>query len=473
MPEIGFPISTAPGITDTESGGRLINAIVEKAPDGSRSKVLYRRAPGLTAERFVTTAGHRGALLVGSVLYIISDDKAYSVTKSGSVYTVTQLTGTIGGEGPVFMARNMNATTQVLIVHSSGMSQINTSGGSISNFSDADLPAVNSICWIDSYFIVTSAAGKAYSSGVNDVTFASTDRATAEADPDGLVRGIARDRDLMLMGVSTTEFWGNVGNPTGFPFQRSTVIPYGLFGSYAVAGQEPGWGNTPCWVANDRTVRILNGYVAEKISTPDLDRLIEAIEDPTELEATAFIASGHAYWVLSSSTWTWVFDKTTRSWAERQSYGDSRWRVKFTVNAFDEWLAFDQTEDSVYKISATENREAGNPLVFEVRSTQTHAFPSPITFDKAAFDFLTGVGLAAGVDPIETDPRVLLSWSDDGGRTFGNDLERALGGEGALKTVEAYRLGQCGARGRQWRLRVSDPVTVSLMGGAWDGRVNA
>lgn len=473
MPEIAFPTSTAPGINNSESGGRLINAIIEKAPAGSRSQFIYRRAPGLSIERFATQAGHRGALLLGSVLYVVSDDLVYSITKSGGVYTVNQLTGTIGGEGPVFMARNMNAVPQILVVHSAGMAQIDTSGASVSSFSDADLPAVNSICWIDGYFIVTSAAGRAYASGINDVTFASTDRATAEADPDGLVRAIARDRDLMLMGASTTEFWSNVGNATGFPFNRGTVIPYGLAGPYAVAGMDPGWGNTPIWVANDRTVRLLNGYVAEKISTPELDRLLEAVEDTTTLEATAFIASGHAYWSLSSPDWTWVFDKSTGSWSERRSYGELRWRVKFAINAFDEWLAFDRSAASVFKIDATEHREAGQPLVFEVRSTQTHAFPSRVVINRAAFDFLPGVGRAAGVDPIETAPRALVSWSDDGGRTFGNEVERELGGEGVMKTIDLRRCGLTGSRGRQWRLRVSDPVEVALYGAAWEGNVVA
>jgi len=473
VPEILFPFSTAPGTSQLESGGRLINAIAEKAPEGSRSKLVIRRAPGLSLEKFATETGHRGALLVGSVLYVVSGDKAYSVVKSGGTYTATQLTGTVPGSGPVFMARNMASTTNILAVHDSGMSQISISGGSVADFSDADLPAVNSICFLDGYFIVTSAAGRAYASGINAVTFASTDNANAEADPDGLLRAIPRDRDLMLMGVSTTEFWGNVGAPTGFPFQRSTVIPYGLLGPYAVAGYEPGWGNTPIWVASDRTVRMLDGYVAKKISNADLDRLLEAVTDAEELLATAFVAAGHAYWVLSSASWTWVFDRTTGGWHERESYSEGRWRAQFAISAFDEWLAFDRDSASVFKIDGTEKREAGNPLPWEVRSTQTHAFPSRIAFDRAAFDFATGVGIDAGISPIETDPIVRVSWSDDGGRTFGNSLDRRLGTQGEMTTVDVRRCGMTGSRGRQWRLQISDPVDIAFFGGAWDGQVVA
>lgn len=470
MPEIGFPLSTAPGILTGESGGRLINAYAEKAAEGSRSEFRWGRAPGLI-EAFTTNTSHRGGILVGSVAYIVSDDTVYSVTKSAGAYTVTALTGTVGGTGPVFMARNMAATPEILIVHSDGMSEIDISGSSVASFSDADLPAVNSICWLDGYFIVTSLAGKAYASGLNATTFAATDNATAEADPDGLVRALARNRDLLLMGVSTTEFWSNVGNPTGFPFRRSTVIPYGLFGPYAVAGQEPGWGHVPIFVANDRSVRMLQGYDAAKISEPDLDALLEQVEDPTDLEASVYVSRGHPHWALSSSDWTWVFDRSTGKWHERKSYGADRWRARQSLNAFDEWLTFDRDTNKVWRIDSRTKREGTAALVWEARSVQQHAFPSRMEVNRIAFDFLVGVGNDAGINPIETNPRVLISWSDDGGRTFGTEVERELGTAGEMVTAQVYRTGTTGTRGRQYRIRASDPVDVTLLGGAWDGQV--
>lgn len=465
MPPIDFPTGTAPGVNHTENGGRLINCYAEKAPNGSRGPVLWRRAPGLTTRFTTTETEARGALLVGTLLYVISGDKAYSVDDD---FVVTELTGTIGGTGPVFMARNMAATPNVLIVHSSGMSEINTGTATISDFSDADLPAANSICWIDGYFMVSSAAGRVYQSGINDTTFASVDFTTAEADPDGLVRVVAIGRELAMMGNSTIEIWGNAGNATGFAFTRGPVLPVGLKGPYAVTGWEPGFASTLVFVANDNTVRRLDGYTPARISTPALERLIEAVVDTDDIEASVHVVSGHPCVVITGPTWSWLFDLSTGEWFERKSYGSDRWRARFGVNAFDEWLVFDRDSGKVFAVDPTTKREDDGPLVMELWSNQAHRFPGRLWVKRASFDFVTGVGIDAGEDPIESNPRVLISYSDDGGRTFVNPREFLLGTEGQDVSLDWWRAGTTNRRGRQWRIQVSDPVEVTFLGAAMD-----
>jgi hypothetical protein len=415
---------------------------------------------------FTTTeADIRGGLMVGTVMYVVSGDKAYSITSS---YVVTERTGTVSGDGPVFMAHNMAATPDVLIVHSAGMSEIDTGAASVSSFSDPDLPAVNSITWIDSFFVVTSESGDAYQSGVNDTTFSSVDRQRAEADPDGLWRAIALGGDLLLMGKASIEFYGNAGNPTGFAFSRGPVLSVGLKGPYAVAGYEPGFSDTLIFVANDNTVRKLNGYTPEKISTPDLERLIEAVTDVTTLEMSVYVVAGHAVAVLSSDDWTWAYDISNGSWHERQSYTEDRWRCRFGINAWDKWFTFDRDSGKAFQISETSRREDDQPLVVDLRSSQQHRFPGRVWVKRASFDFVTGVGIAAGIDPIETNPRVLISWSDDGGENWGNPLERELGEEGQKVPVDIRRCGVSDREGRAWRIQCSDPVEFVFLGGAMD-----
>lgn len=466
MPAIEFPTSTAPGINPTESGGRLINCYAEKAAGGSRAPVRYPRVQGLT-ERFTTTGETeaRGAILVGSLLYVISGDKAFSVDSS---YTVTELTGSIGGTGPVFMARNMAATPNVLIVHSAGMSEINTGTATISDFTDPDLPAANSICWIDSYFMVSSAAGRVYQSGINATTFSSVDYTTAEADPDGLVRVVAIGRDLAMMGNSTIEIWGNAANPTGFSFNRGAVLPVGLKGPYAVTGWEPGFSAKLVFVANDNTVRRLDGYTPTRISNPDLERLIEAVADPEDIEASVYVVGGHPCVVITGPTWTWCYDLSTGEWFERKSYASDRWRGRFGVYAFDEWLTFDRNSGKVFAVDSTAKTEDGDPLVMDLRSTQAHRFPGRLWVKRASFDFVTGVGIDAGVDPIESDPTALISFSDDGGVNFNNPRTFSLGTQGQDVSIDYWRAGTTNRRGRQWRIQVSDPVEVTFLGAAMD-----
>lgn len=462
MTAIEWPTTTAPGVNPTETGGRLINVYAEKALDGSRSKVLYRRAPGLDFAFGVGAAGHRGSVRIGNLLYVVNGNKAYSI--AGSIYAVTELPGTVPGAGPVFMSRNMNASPQILIVHSDGMSVIEA--GTVSDFSDPSLPAINSISFMDGYFFPTSLDGRVFASGINDTTFDALDFATAESSPDTLLRSVPFARDLVLMGSTTLEFWGNTGNPTGFPFSRGPVVKVGLLGRYAVAGQEEGFPGDLVFVANDATVRKLSGYTPQKISNPDLDRLIEAVADPDEITAHAFVAAGHACVAISSLDWTWVYDQSTGEWHERESYGQARWRTAFTVDFVGKWLAFDRTGNAVLAINERSRRENGGPLAAEMRSTQTSGFPGRFAVTRASFDFESGVGIDRGISPIETNPVVRISWSDDGGRTFGQPLVRELGTQGEHKIVEIFRCGMTGPKGRQWRWQISDPVEIVFYGGA-------
>jgi hypothetical protein len=461
---INFPTSTAPGVNATENGGRLINAFAEPLSAGARNTMRWIRAAGLRLTTLVGSEDFRGALLVGSLLYVINGDKAYTVSKSGTTYTVTELTGTVAGSGAVIMARNMRATVQILIVHSDGMSKIEA--GAAADFSDGDLPAANSVTFMDGYFFVTSLAGKVYASAINDVTFNSLDNATAESSPDGLVRAVGFGRDLLLLGEGTTEFWGNTGNATGFPFSRGPVIPVGLKTALAIAGFEAGFPDPLMWVGNDNTVRRLNGYVPERVSTPTLERLIELAG--TDLEASVYNTAGRSWWVLSGPTWTWAFDMVLGQWHERQSYGQDRWRAHYGAGAFGEWLTFDRDSAKMFAVDGSYRREDSDPLIWEVRSTQDHRFPGGLEVHQAAFNFVTGVGSDTGISPIETDPRVSISWSNDGGRTFGNELLRDMGRQGQQRSISISRCGLSGENGRQWRLRCSDPVEVSLIGGAMD-----
>ena len=131
-------------------------------------------------------------------------------------------------------------------------------------------------------------------------------------------RRCAGSGQLYLFGPSTTEVWANAGT-TPFPFQRVGRHPARPRWS-VLRLRVRGWlFARAVWVADDNTVVRLNGYNPEKISPPDLDGLIEKVTDKRELEMSCFISRGHAFLLLQSLTWSWVFDLNTNKWAERNS----------------------------------------------------------------------------------------------------------------------------------------------------------
>jgi hypothetical protein len=66
----------------------------------------------------------------------------------------------------------------------------------------------------------------------------------------------------------------------------------------------------------------------------------------------------------------------------------------------------------------------------------------------------TGVGLATGQG---SDPQARLSWSDDGGYTWSNEVSRPIGKIGERNArVRWLRLGR--GRDRVFKVEISDPV---------------
>ena len=467
MSEIVFNPSTAPSINPTENGGRLINAYAERAPVGSRSEWIWRRAPGLRELFSAGEGAFRGATQIGAALYVINGNTMYQVTRSGTTYSVSVLSGTVPGSDLVIMARNMRSpNAQTLIVSDAGMALLED--GAVTTFTDSDLPAINSVAFQDGYFFVTSGDGRVFASAINDVEFNALDFATAESSVDGLVRAITFGNDLLLMGDATIEFWQNTANPEAFPFSRGPVMPVGLFGRYAVTGMEYSFPAPLAWVGNDKRIYRLMGYSPEPISTPHIDRVLSRVTDSDAIQAYSYVAAGHACYVFSGPDFTFVYDSATGLWHERASYGADRWLGLGTVYAFDAWLTFNRNGAQAYAIEDRFRREGQDPLVWELRSTQSHRFPGRFRVDRASFDMVTGVGRDNGIDLIETNPQVGISWSDDGGRTFGNELMRSLGTQGEVTTIDIWRCGIAPRTGRQWRLRASDPVELALMGGAMD-----
>ena len=478
MPSIPFPLSSSPGATTSEGAGRLINCYAE--PLGADvgvskgyepPKVVWRRSPGLTRFTADTTAqtGYRGGILVASTFYAAFSGKVRKFDADGAESAVGDATGTSKG----FWARN-NASDPDIVFVDPDQGAFSVSSASVIDFADADLPLPLDVTFIDGYLIFSIGDGRLFATGINVVTVNALDFAKAETKADGLLRGIAYGGLLFAFGTQTVEVWSDTANATGFPLTRSTTIPRGLIGRYAVAGHEDGFTKALIWVAEDNTVVRLNGTTPEKISPPDLDRAIASVEDKNTLEATVYVSGGHSRWVISSPTFTWEFDLASQKWNERQSYGISRWRSGQLQYAFGKWIGGDTLSGNLLYVDDTAYSEDGNPLVMRIESGPVEKFPNRIQVARADFQLAPGTGVATGTDPIQTDPVAQISWSKDGGTNWSNPLLRKIGPQSVTKDrITVTRCGLSTPFGHRWRIDVADPVYVSIMQGNQTASVKA
>lgn len=471
---IPFPVTSAPGKLVHDSAGRLINCYAEPLVNGARAQNVWRRAPGLKSFKLGSYATWRGGIVVGNFLYAgFTDVTTSKIAKYDSTGAET-LMGTTSGTKKLFWARNNAATPDVVFVDPDNGASVVTTAPAVSAYPDPDVGSPNSVCFLDGYFFFTYGNGNCIASGINTTSINPLDFVTVEGNPGGLLRAIPFG-ELYLMGGTTIEPYQDTANATGFPFTRVKVIPKGLLGRYCVAGWEPGFGKAIFFAASDRTVQVLDGYNPTKISTPDVDRALGTFLDGggsvEDIEMFPYVVGGHSCIVMRSPNWTWVFDVDNLRWHERYSTGQTNWRAYASVNAFGKWLTGDSLTNNILEITETVQDELGTDIAFEAQSGPVTDFPGRLACDQVTIDIARGVGIATGADPQQTDPRVYISWSDDGGMNWSSPIERKLGRQ---QTDPApVRVNRCGItkdQGRRWKVVAYDPVPVELTGGSMDNR---
>ncbi|CAL8974431.1 hypothetical protein RHODGE_RHODGE_03323 [Rhodoplanes serenus] len=461
MTAIPFPLSTSPGANPQDSAGRLINTFAEPLGRGARSVARWRRAPGLTLFGSTARTGCRGMHEINGILYSAWNGRLVKHTAAGGAAADI---GALNGAARVFFFRNNKTPTPDQFVVDPNEGAFIFTPTTVSAYPDVDLPAVNSGCAFDGYGIFSTGAGLIYATDLNSTAVSALSFARAEANPDGLLRVIPWGSRLLAFGARTIETWTNAGT-SPFPLARDVVIPRGLAGRYAVAGHEDGFTRALLFVGDDLAVYRLDGYTPVKVSPPDLDALIEDVPDKDTLEACVYVADGHGFWQISSPAWTWVFNTNSETWHERRSHLGSRSRITTSHNAFGRWLVGDTQSGNILAIDPDVCTEAGNPFPMLLESGPVTAFPGRVRVARADFDMTTGVGIAAGLDPIETDPTVEIAWSDDGGLSWSAPLRRSLGRQAVTEPVTVRRTGITSTKGRRWRLQVADPVQTALYGG--------
>lgn len=468
MAEIILPITTAPGARPGEGAGRLINCYAEKLQDGARAPFARRRAPGLKAMAVTAHVGMRGMHYFNGNLFIAQAERLSFVSLVMGAFVVTDV-GSLPGTGRVTFARNNKAPVPDILCVTENDVYVITTGSPPTSLGDGDLPQPISVCFLAGYFIFAIRDGRVFFSGINDTTISALDFGKAENRPGGILGAFPYGELLLLCGPSFIEVWQNAGNATGSPFSRAAIIPRGIASTFAIAGFEDGF-STLVFVSDDNGVyELTGGYTPTKISTPDLDRLIEAVTDKTLLDVTVGVTSGHNWVAVSGPTFSWVYETKTGLWHERKSYLTDNWRAVCSAAAYGGWVVGDRETGQVWKLAPNTPKEGLEPLVMSVWSQPASGFPNRVAIPRADFDFIAGQGLVAGDEPIETDPVVLISWSDNGGASFGVPVKRSLGAMAKYQNrVTINRCGVAGPYGRVWKIEVSDPVYASLLSGSMD-----
>ena len=436
----------------------LINCFAEQVGEEGKTPWHVYASDGLGGYANLADAngGVRQSVEVDGVLYVVAGVRVYKIKTDQTVTLIGSMN--ISTTAPVYMERNRRTVPDIAIVCDGLMYYVRADA--LAQVTDVDLLAPTSLSFVDGYFVIGTANNTWQIGAIDDASaWDPLDFTRADANPDAVIAVAAMQSQAVIFGEVSTEFWRNTGN-ADFAFERVTSIDVGCLAPGSIQSLE----QTLAFVANDRTVRMLQGYTANRVSTHAVERDIESLSDRTLIKSATWVKDGHTFYSITSTSWTWVFDTVTALWHKRMSYGQNYWRVS-TVTFFDgKLIAGDLDSGKLYEMSAAFADEAGDPLVMEVITPPVHAFPSRLRTNTLYIDMERGVGTGQG-DSQDITPSVMVDWSEDGGATFGNERQLPIGEQGKATTrIRAHRLGIAPENGRVYRFRVSAKVRRGFYG---------
>lgn len=466
-------VKSSPGRYGHEGDARLINCYTELLGEEGKSQIAIDAIPGYSLFSTVdaTESEARALLEVDNALYVVMGRNLYSVNNSGNVTTI----GGIAADGLVSIARNRTTVPQIAIV-SNGLWYV-CQGGTLTQGSDADLPAPIYVVEMDGYFVYIIADGRVFVSGINDgLTIDPLAFGKADKRADGLNAAAVRGDELVLFGTKSAEFHRNVGT-TPWPFERVHSIDYGCYAAGSVIPANIIKGESAIasviWAASDAQgahtgVMLLNGYTPVKISPHWVDRLIEAEAAVTNMHAYTRTHGGHVFYKLSGENFTVAYNTVTGYWHEEKSYGLVRSRIQKYAFFGGKHILGDYENGQLYQSTSTEYEEAGNPLIATVQPPLVHAFPHQIRVDALYLDIVPGVGLVTG-DAQDVTPEVMISYSQDGGKNFGPERRVSVGAAAQwLTTITERMFGLMHKNGVTFRFSFSAAVVKRFLGVVMD-----
>lgn len=418
---------------------------------------------------------NRGARTFRGVPYFVNGENLYrlSLTVVGGIDTFQmEDMGVIGGEGRVYMSDN---GIQLFILVPGGDGFIFTVDPDLlTTITDVDFKAngnPKSVLFLDGYFVLTTDENKFIISSLNDgLSYNALDFGTAESNPDDIVSPVVFRNQLFISGSQTLEAFQNIGT-ADFPFQRTGLfVEKGVSAQFSVINAD----NTFMFIGAGKNespaIWAFEGNTVVKISTTAIDTILSGVtkSELSDVFAWSYAQNGAYFVAFTLPDTTIVIDTTTGLWHERKSQivtkkdetKTQRFRVNSVVSAYGRIIAGDSIDGRVGSISPETYREYNSDII-RVAATQ------PFQNNMDSF-FVPAIELTmeSGVGNNDVaDPKIRMSISTNGGKTFKSERTRLIGKAGEYGHRTIWRRNGRASRFAIFKFTLSDavkPVIIQL-----------
>jgi hypothetical protein len=458
-------VAQAP-ITDQEFTMNWMIEISESK--GATSDVTMIPTPGVQSFAMVTKVGWRGLFEMNGRCFGVAQDGLYEITYPAQVGTATLL-GTVALDtNPVTFSTNGSGGDQLFI----------TSGGNgyCLDLSSLVLTTITNLIgkatqggYLQGYFLAfdVNTSTVYYSDLLDGLTWDPTNYFQRTNQPDDWkAMQVTTWGYICLPGQYSGEMWyPNGGFPLPFAPDPAGNFNKGIAATFSIANA----GGSVVWLSvnNDGDYEVVQatGLQPSRISDFALEyQLSEFVKTAiiTDGIGESMRMNGHTLYrlTLPRANVTKQFDFTNGLWTDVGTWiaEDSEFtyfRPVFYAFAFDKHLIGDRETGTLYDMDTDYTTDVDDRVIRRVRRT-----PSVVSEQDYVFHRKLTILMKTGDAPISgqgSDPQLMLRYSDDGGTTWGNEIDCSVGEMGQSSAlVWFWQLGQ--ARNRVYELSCTDPI---------------
>lgn len=463
-----LPLATtfARGISTAAGMQSLVNLFAEPIRHEGRTQIVLYPMPGRTL--FSSTGAKcRGQVDVGETNYSVNGTRLYQIAADGTKLDLGEI------EGDALVDMDYNGTQLVIVAELK--SYVLDTMLVLSEITDPDFIHPNSVASLGQISVFTRAAtGEFDWATLADATsYDALDFATADTNADSNVCVRSAHGALKFFGTRTIEPWYYSGNAAqAFTRQSLASVEIGNLSRDATLLVD----NEFMFVGRDGKsggagVYRTKGAGAVKVSPPGVDRYLEEYGDLSLCHAVPFQVLGHSFYSLTlPGLVTVAMDLATSQWIYQRSgtypmnaEPEGGWdAVTFSTNGQNRIIG--ASDGNLYKLDHTVYDDDGEIIVREVVCPQLSLgggqrgtlWRLGLDMEMGATELATGQG---------SDPKVMMCFSKDGGRTWSTPREASIGQVGQYKILATWNnLGDF--ENIIIKFRVTDPVKTVFLG-AW------
>lgn len=458
---------------------RTVNWIPSRIESGTGvSEFAYDPFPGYHTYCTLAETPGRGFFTLNGASFAVGGDTLYELPYTVGGSPIVRATGLpTTGNGMVSLTGNGDGGFQLMLAVASQLFCFDLRTNTLTTITT--VPTATVVAFQDGYFLALDPnTSTLYLSALEDGTsWNPLDSAQRNDIPDKWVNMLVRPapKEVWLFGSQSTSVYYDSGDTFPFVPNPNVAIPWGTAAPQTCQLLN----GSPIWLSNDLTVRYANGYTATRVSNFALEYAIEQYSITSSIadaDAFTFYENGHAIYVLNFPTanHSWAFDLTSGFWFEVGPYNGLDydvmpvWTHTFSP-ATNSNLVADRSSGVIYQLSQTYAVETDGVTGLRRARRAPHLLSqlNRVIYDRFQLHMEVGLGLTTGQG---SNPEAMLSWSNDGGQSFGAIHRASVGALGDYrKRVIWRRLGM--ARDRVFEVSVSDPIPWRLVGAYLDYRV--